>query len=123
MMSRRERIIELAREIDATREKLHAMEAEMDSLLPKDEPSAPAGGKIFLDTNLVIPLTERVIKFLELSKGRAFGAVGVAQGIQLPTDKMTSLRSTLVRLVDEKRIERPAPGLYRAKQEQQHVAA
>jgi hypothetical protein len=120
-MNRRERIIELAREIDTMRGKLHAMEAEMDSLLPKDEPSAPAT-KYVIDTSAFVPLTERVIGFLETNRGRKYGANGIAQGIELTSDKMTSLRSTLVRLVDEKRIERAEPGVYCARQEQ-HAAA
>jgi len=124
-MSRRERIIELAREIDATRGKLHAMEAEMDSLLPTEEPSARAVSPIKIETHVPMPqtLTERVIGFLEQNRAHAFGASEVASGIQLSADRITSLRSTLVRLVEEERIERAAPGAYRAKQEQHHAAA
>jgi hypothetical protein len=124
-MSRRERIIELAREIDATRGKLHAMEAEMDSLLPTEEPAAREVSAIRIETGVPMPqtLTERVIGFLEQNPRNAFTAAGVASGIQLSDDRITSLRSTLVRLVKEERIDRPSPGAYRAKQVQHHAAA
>jgi hypothetical protein len=125
-MNRRERIIELGAEIAAARAKLHVMEAELDGLLPPEEQSGQGAitpYKIEEDVPLPLTLTERVIKFLEQQRGRAFGASAIATGIGLSLDKMTSLRSTLVRLVQEERIARPSPGSYRAKQEQQHVAA
>ena len=123
-MNRRERIIELATQIPAVRERLRAMEAEMDSLLPEDEPATttPAAPTSF-DVTIFTPLTERVIRFLEANKGGRYGADDIAKGVALTSDKMTSLRSTLVRLVDEDRIERAEPGVYRAKQKQQHAAA
>ena len=125
-MNRRERIIELATQIAQARQSLRAMETEMDSLLPTEEAASatPTAKPVYSsnpDNNA--PLTERVIQYLALNRGRAFNAGDIATGVGLDREKITSLRSTLVRLVEEKRIERSKPGLYRAIQEQHHAAA
>jgi hypothetical protein len=118
-MNKRERIIELGAEISATRAKLAAMEAEMDSLLPSEQSTSARSAT-------VVPagqfsegtLTDRVIRFLNFFDAEAFTAANIATALQLPRDKMNSLRSTLVRLVEEEKIDRPEPGKYRARREQ-----
>jgi hypothetical protein len=124
-MNKRERIIELATQIAEARQRLRAMEAEMDSLLPTEELSTNTVSHIKIEKGVPIPLalTERVIKFLEQHRERVFSATGIATGIELPADKITSLRSTLVRLVQERRIERPTPGTYRANRESDAFSA
>ena len=121
-MSRRERIIELAREIDATRGKLRAMEAEIDSLLPSEQPAAVAVATTVTAT-AEVSLTDRVIGFLLDNRPRSFSAAELAAALHLPADRMNSLRSTLVRLVDEQRIARPEPGRYSTRLVTQHAAA
>lgn len=128
MYTRRERIIELATQIAGARERVRVMEAEMDRLLPSEQGAAPLTPTAkpvpaFTTDSSGGPLTERLIKFLKLNRGRTFSAGQIATGIELASDKMNSLRSTLVRLVDEDRIERPKPGLYCAKSEQHNAAA
>jgi|SRR5277367_5745520 len=121
-MNKRERIIELGADISSTRTKLASMEAEMDSLLTSEPATVAfvnlAATNAFADGTL----TDRVIRFLTTFGTDSFTAVNVATALQLPADRMSSLRSTLVRLVEEKRIDRPEPGKYRARQEENAAA-
>jgi len=123
-MNRREEIIELAADIKATRIKLAAMEAKMDSLLPNEESVVIPNVAMITAANAFSagPLTDRVIRYLNVFSPEAFSAANIAMALQLPSDKMSSLRSTLVRLVDENRINRPEPGKYQSRQAQDAAA-
>jgi hypothetical protein len=100
----------------------------MDSLLPNEVITAPR--EVRTDsTNLlhncaaIKPLTERLVEFLGAHKEPSFGVCDIAKGIELPDDKIDSLRSPIVLLVKEERSDRSGPGLYRVKEEQAHDAA
>jgi hypothetical protein len=119
-MNRRERIIELATEIATMRDKLRAMEVEMDGLIGSEQSTGQATStapyQIEKGVSLPKTVTERVVEWLESNKQKSWGVWDIATGIDLPEEKINSLRSTVIRLVDGKRLEKVSPGLYRAKQ-------
>jgi hypothetical protein len=129
-MDKRERIITLATEISAMRDKLRILEAEMDTLIGGGggggemvSPVSTAQYTIQKGVPLPKSMAAQVVEFLESNKQKACGVWDIATGIGLPQDKINSLRSTIIRLIDAERIEKVSPGLYRANQEKQHTAA
>ncbi len=124
----RERVIELATLIAAEREKLRKLEAEMDTLLAPEPVAVAAAVRvqptypIESSVPMPVPLTERVIDLLRKNADRAWGVNDVAKQLAVPTNKMNTLRATLFRLVEERRIDKAGPGMFKTKQGQ-HVAA
>ncbi len=117
MQERRERVIELAFRIKAIREELPQLEAELDALLRGENvplrnvtvrlrPPAKAnmnGGSV------VTP----IMQFLTDHPGKAFNAAAIRKATDIA--HMPSLRSALLRLTQQKKIERAGRGKYRAK--------
>jgi len=115
MKKRSERIVQLATEIGAVRERLRQMEAELDSLLPEDNDSL-ARGAVVSSGNGMHPgsMASRVVELLAGSE-HAFDAPTIAQ--QLGIKNVNSLRGTLRRLVDSKKIDKRGRGKFRAHRE------
>lgn len=126
-MNKRERIITLATEIAAMREKLRILEGEMDTLIGGgggEMVSPVSTAQYTIQKGVPVPksMAAQIVEFLESNKQKAYGVWDIATGIGLPEEKINSLRSTIIRLIDAERIEKMSPGLYRAKQGQQHAA-
>ena len=104
-MVNREHIIELATRIAELRRELHELENEMDTLLGEAKSRAynePYGKG----------LTARVLDFFSNNKASAWSPHEMMGPIGLSKDKINSLRTTLIRLVAEKKIEKAGPGKY-----------
>jgi hypothetical protein len=114
-----ERAIELAMEIGATRERLRHMEQELDRLRSEDG-NAPATAETASGAtagNGMQPgsMASRVIELLGTHPEQAFEAPTIAQ--QLGIKNVNSLRGTLRRLADTKRIDKRSRGKFRARRE------
>jgi hypothetical protein len=123
--TRSEQLIELGAAIAATREKLRIMEGQWKALLSHDQPAASVKEQpkyLIEEMSPPVPLTERVIELLGKNATHAWSASEVAKELGVPANKMNTMRSTLFRLVEEKRIDKAGPGMFNTKQGQ-HVAA
>lgn len=115
MSMRRDKIIKLAMEIGATRERLRRMEEELVQLVP-DEDAAPASPAISDNGgDDSASIASRVVQLFGVHQGQQFGASVVAKKLGLKNPN--SLRGTLHRLAKEGRIDRVDRGKYRARKE------
>jgi hypothetical protein len=113
-----EEIIQLANQISSTRMKLQELEDRFRRLVSeRRNPTSPTTKEIVIEDDVPLPqtFTDRVIAFLESNPTRAWSPNEVASRMALPPDQKPTLRSTLHRLCDEGRVERPNRGVYRAK--------
>jgi response regulator of citrate/malate metabolism len=121
MATRRERIIELGAiiaadraQLQTLRERLRANEAEFDRLLRSDaEESAldtVRGGASNTATS-VATLGQRCVDMLDATPGERFTAEQIASAVG---SKVDTIRSTLARLADHKRIVKVERGLYKS---------
>jgi hypothetical protein len=126
------RVLELARKIDrlqpevqkletelgTVRAQLAEAEAEVRSLLRPDaevlvERKFPAGHQVDC-AQVTTNLTDRILAELNRWSDRRFSPAVLAMAID-ENGRIESVRSTLYRLWQEKRVERPAEGEYQAK--------
>lgn len=110
---RRERIIELAARIQKMREELPGLEQELDGLLragngTEGGVTATTGGNPPGTGQAVVPL---ITQFLASRPGQTFSAPTIAKGIG-PV-KMPSVRSALMRMTKDGRIDRVGRGKFR----------
>ena len=96
-MEKRERVIKLAKEIEALRANLKRAEADLDSIIGTSETASPNN-----KGTVVGSLPTQIINFLRENPGQAFNAAGIAEA--LGYTNMPTLRSTLTRLVNKERI-------------------
>jgi hypothetical protein len=104
--SRRDRIIELGRQIAEHREQLLKEEAEFDALLAESGANGSTPGPNSLG--------DRLLRVLRESPDRAFQAPQLMDEAGIPTGQLPTVRTTLARLVANKLVERGAEkGTYR----------
>lgn len=127
-MNRRERALSVATELVVARQRVADLEAEFERLVPdgpieaKDAASfvrdvgsivAKAGG--FRKSPFGVSLPEKILGILASAPDTVFNAEELHSLLDEP--KMSTLRTTLARLSNARRIERPKAGSYRAVRE------
>jgi len=105
LQERRERIIKVAHDVDTARSELKKLEAELDSLLGELQPIAP----VTFAKNATLP--DRIIAFLKVNQG-PWDANTMLPHVNLKSDEVAALRSTLARLAGDKRISKHSRGKY-----------
>jgi hypothetical protein len=130
MPTKRERVIELVNRITAIRaahrNELPKLEAELDALIA-DRPSrhpladvsedaAITNGHAHQDTSDGANVVAAILEFLGAHPGTPFKAPVVAEKINA-SHRLTTVRSALIRLADQKRIKRASRGSYSGKAE------
>jgi hypothetical protein len=105
LQERRERIIKVAHNVDAARSELTKLEAELDSLLGQLQPVAA----VPFPKDATLP--DRIVAFLKANPG-TWDANTMLPHVNLKSDEVAALRSTLARLASEKRISKHSRGKY-----------
>jgi len=119
-MTTRERVIQLVNEITALRQQLQARETELDSILPPDGQRMEFSPSVDLGNLVPGSIASRVLELLTAHAGRSFDAPTIAQ--ELGIKNINSLRGTLLRMADGKRIQKASRGMYQARKDLRAVA-
>lgn len=107
-------------EIDAVRAQLKLLEVEFEQFISDDEKVVDAtttAATTAKDTNGLVPgsMATRVVELLNAHREKIFKAPVIAR--ELGIKNVNSLRGTLRRLADSKRIDQPGRGKFRAAKE------
>jgi hypothetical protein len=119
-MDRRERIIEISNVILGLRNQLRIVEAELDSLIGETHQSSLLRHDLKIPKMDDVPIADRIIRALERGFPEMdFDAKEMLYHLELPEDRLPTVRSTLHRLAAENRIARAAAGRFAALGENQ----
>lgn len=113
METRREKVTRLVLRRETLTREVQYIDKELDELLPEDPASLAASHP--LPTVPDGTLTERIIALLNIDPVVALTPAMIAMRLS-ELKRIDSVRSTLIRLYGEGRIDRPDPGRYRSKQ-------
>lgn len=122
-MDRRERIIEVSNKIADLRKELHNLEAELDALIEMQPVTAAllvgatqqASG---MSAESQSTIAYRILQVLNREQAKDFDSREMLHRLELPEDRLPTVRSTLHRLYGEERIARHSPGRFSARQTQ-----
>lgn len=115
-MEKRERAIQLGKEITEAREKLATLERELDVLLGTPVNAQEAAQRIgLLPLSRAGSLATRVVQLLNSRPGQALGTKEIFEGIGALETEQNSVLAALSRLTSEGQIERVDRGVYAAK--------
>jgi hypothetical protein len=114
-MTKRDRILQLAIQINAAHEQLRKLEDEFAQLVPDEEEGVVVHASSNGDNHDLGPATDRIVGLLKVHPNQQFHARDVAKRLDLKN--FNSLRGTLQRLANEKRIDRAGRGKYRARKD------
>jgi len=106
-------IISKANELKEARERVSILEAELKALIADGEGRAPSYLWNQSDLNDAAPLTDKIVSLLEGSPGRVFYFKEIFKTVG-GKDNEASVRSTIAKLINDKRIARSEWGQYRA---------
>jgi hypothetical protein len=123
----RQRVIELALKIQATRDRLAELEAELDTLTIPDSASATLSGPRKPEkTPTTRPddgksLPERILGIMRKDPSRAFTASDFEELEQAGITKMPTIRTSLVRLFNNGAIAKLERGAYQLKSDPKDI--